>query len=117
MTPYELATRVYKSEPCARTFEEDLALHLRWGVVLARPDFFIMGRPVWSKAPPAQIVNPAVRFEYPVQVDCWHVYLAAGNLARAWDFLPFPLPLMSFERKNDLRFYSLERLRSLYCGT
>ena len=116
MTPYELAQQVYKTEPCARSFEEDVALHMAWGVVISRPDFFIMGRPVCSEAPHTDIVNPHVRFEYPAKVDCWHVYLAAGNIARAWNYLPFPLPLMSFERKNELRFYSLERLQRLYCG-
>lgn len=114
-SPYQKARDVYALETCARTFEEDLRLHLEWGVVISRPDFFIMGRPVCSSAAPAKIVDPHFRFES-IGIDCWHVYLAAGNVARAWAYLPFPLPLISFERKNVLKFYSLDRLKRLHCG-
>ena len=113
MSPYEKARHVYETEPCARTFDEDLRLHLAHGVVISRPDFFVMARPVSTLATPAKIVDPHFQFHAP---DAWHVYLAAGNIPRAWEYLPFHLPWISFERRNVLRFYSLDRLKRIHCG-
>ena len=104
MSPYQRARAVYASEPCARTFEEDMEHHLRHGFVFSTPDFFVMGRAVYSKAPHAQILNPAFQFHSDLQ-DCWHVYLMAGDIAMAWGILPYPLPMFSLERRNELRFY------------
>lgn len=111
MTSYQRAARVYELEPCARTFAEDVEWHLANGFVFSRPDFFVMGRPVVSQADPALVVG-LHRFPS-VVCDCWHVYLHAGNMARAWDMLPWELPLVSFERGNVLRVYRLAAIRRL----
>ena len=110
-TPYELARAVYDSEPCARTFAEDLDWHLVNGFVFSRPDFFVMGRPVVSTAEPALIVGQH-RFNSGA-CDCWHVYLMAGNITPAWAMLPWELPLLSFERGNELRIVPLASMRRL----
>lgn len=112
MTPYEQACKVYTTEPCARTFHDDLEAHMLNGFVFSRPDYFIMGRPVVRSAAPNLILDPWMRFPSRF-CDCWHVYLFAGNIVKAWEILPFPLEWMSFERKNDLRFYRLEDIRRL----
>jgi hypothetical protein len=111
-TPYEQAKAVYAKEHNARSFEEDLHWHLLNGYVISRPDFFVMGRHVDSKAPPGLIVNPSWLF-HPDTCDCWHVYLFAGDIARAFGIMPWELPLVSFERRNDLRFYPLASIRRL----
>lgn len=104
------AVAVYRREHCTRSFEQDLLLHSQHGYVFNEAAFFIMGRPVRHDAPAALIVNP--EFLFPAaNCDCWHVYLAAGDLSRAWDMLPYPLPWLSFERKNELRFYEAKRIR------
>jgi hypothetical protein len=108
VTPVELAAAVYEREPCARTFREDLEAHLRRGWVYGRPDFFAMGRPVDSKAERGDIVNPWVQFASP---DAWLVYLMAGDWRRALSLLPYPLPLIGWERGNILRFWSLHSLQ------
>jgi hypothetical protein len=97
------AMNVYAFEACPRTFEEDLIAHLMHGFVFSRPDIFLMGRPVISTASREDIVNPWYKFKS-ADCDCWHVYLCAGNAAKALDFVPFKLPLVSFERGNKLRF-------------
>lgn len=107
---YARAIEVYATEKCARTFAEDLSLHLHFGFVHSTPDYFIMGRPVLKAAPIEQIVNCRHIFTG-ITCDCWHVYLACGDIARAWEVLPWPLPWISFERKNELRFHELERIR------
>jgi hypothetical protein len=107
MTPFEQAVAVYSREPCARTFDEDLRLHLRNGYVVSTPDFFVMARPV-RRIIIEGICNPAIRFEKP---DCWHVYLLAGSIQKALTALPYDLPWMSWERGNVLRFYPLASIR------
>ena len=102
MTPYLEARQVYSREPCARTFDEDLAAHLYSGVVHSDPYSFIMARKVDSKADHSDIINPFYIFD---TWDCWHVWLFSGDMRRAFSFADEQLPLVSFERKNKLRFY------------
>lgn len=112
MSPYEQARAVYQREHCPRTFDQDLELHLRNGFVFSTPDFFIMGRHVFSKAPVSLIVDPANHFHRDV-CDCWHIYLFAGNIAKAFAIEPWPLSLFSMERKNELRFVPADSIRRL----
>lgn len=109
MSPYELAREVYRHEASARTFEEDVALHFRFGYVFSTPDAFIMGRPIQHDAPHEEIILPWVTFPDP---DCWLVWLAAGPKALEI-FLrhePFPCPYFAWERDNRLRFYTRSQL-------
>jgi hypothetical protein len=114
MTPYQQAKQVYEQEPCARRFEEDLLLHLDGGHVFSSPSAFVMFRGVWSGADPEHICNPAIHFPQ-TKIDCWHVYLAAGNFE--WDDRWFPCDLryFSFERKNRLRFRSFHKMKDRIC--
>lgn len=115
MTPYEQAKAVYAKERNARSFDEDCHWHFLNGYVISRPDFFVMGRHVDSKAEPGLIVNPSWLFD-PEKCDCWMIYLMAGDIAPAFDIMPFPLPLVCFERKNELHFQRLEDIRRLSGG-
>lgn len=110
MTPVEYAAAVYESEPCARTFKEDLEAHLLNGYVFSTPDYFVMGRAVDSKASYAEITNPWHVFE---SVDAWWVYLASGDLSQIILACPYGLPLIGFERLNKPRFYSANRITAL----
>lgn len=101
MTPYTLARSVYDAEPCARTFEVDLIAHLALGYVVSTPEVFAMFRPVHRDGGEG-IVDPFVSFPDP---DCWHIYLAAGDISLIHGFIPHPLPWVSWERKNRLRFH------------
>lgn len=109
MTTIVKAMQVYKREQCGSTFESDLSAHLDHGFVLSEPDFFVMYRPVWSGASVKDIIDPWVIHHGPI--DCWHMYLFAGNMARAWEYLRFDLPLVSFEKRNRLHFYRLDAFR------
>jgi hypothetical protein len=82
------------------------------GFVFVRPDLFIMGRPVQADAEARLIVDPAHHFPWEA-CDCWHVHLMAGNVVRAFALMPWPLPLVSFERNNDLRFYAMASIERL----
>lgn len=114
MTPVEQAAEVYQREPCARPFHVDLELHLLHGWVISTPDFFLMARPVSALAHPALIVNPA--FNSFVGINCWHVYLCAGDWRQALRVgieAAGAFPYVSFERRNRLRVH---RLRALIGG-
>lgn len=113
MKPIDRAAQVYGREWCARTFEEDLQLHFRYGYVVSTPRVFAMGRAVDSEARGGLVVNPVVRFDKP---DAWLVYLMAGDLREALRFLPYRLPKIGFERKNILRFYGFEDFTSRIDG-
>ena len=108
----DLIRRVYETEPCPRTFERDLWLHLCGGCVFSTPDLFVMGRGVARSAPVAEIVDPSVIFDRERQ-DCWWVYAAAGDLARMPQLLPYPLPWIGWERKNVPRIWPIERVLEL----
>lgn len=113
MTPFALARSVYESEPCARTFEEDFAAHLENGYVYNSPALFAMFRPVCTHWPDKWIIDPWEELhpaEYGI-ADCWHVYLAAGAIAELANLIPYPLPWVSFERKNRLRLHSYHEMR------
>lgn len=106
--PYLVAASVYQNEPCQRTFEEDLELHLMFGYVFSSPTMFMMGRAVEKDAPREKIVDPAFKFTNP---DTWLIYLAAGDLMEFFSREPYPLPWVGWERDNKLRFYRMEAVK------
>lgn len=110
MTPAEEAAAVYEKEPCARTFREDVEAHMLCGYVVATPEVFAMFRPVRWSAGQEAIVNP---WHAHVGCDTWHIYLAAGDVEQIRAMLPYPLPYVAFERKNQLRRCPLKRFSTL----
>ncbi len=85
-------------------FERDLGFYLTNGVVIARPDRFIMAKPIVA-AEGEDCWNP----EKP---DTWWVHCAVGKGALEWFLLqaPFRLPFIGFKRfkdkKQTARIYS-----------
>ena len=102
MRPVQRAAEVYHREYCPRTFKDDLEAHLLYGVVVSNDDLFLMARPVSQGDTYERITNPWVTYADP---DCWHLYLYSGHLRDAFACAPYPLPFVSFERKNKLRIY------------
>lgn len=105
------AAMVYERETCAHTLTEDLEWYLLNGFVFSRPDLFIMGRPVMRNAR-QELITGWHRFP-DAECDCWHVYLSAGNIVRAWDFMPWPLDWVSFERENVLRILPMSAIQRI----
>lgn len=113
LTPYEQVRKVYETEPCRRSFEEDLHLHLQTGYVFSTPTLFLMGRPVRRKAPTRWIVDPHHVFQNP---DAWLIYLAAGNMAEFFEKEPYELPWVGWEKRNVLRFYPMASIKGKLCS-
>lgn len=113
MTPFEAAINVYATEPCVRTFSEDLEAHFRHGYVFNTPDYFYMARPVHKGANHHDIVNPYVT--YPDHLcDCWHVYLFAGDMTALFAQAPRKFKWASFERHNRLRYYRWDNIEKSF---
>lgn len=117
MTPVEQAAHVYETEPCARTFREDLEAHLLNGYVFSTPELFVMGRPVDSSASYKLVTDPWHIF--PAETcDAWLCYLAAGDLHKMPAVIPYQLSKIGFERKNVLRYYPVGSLtHRILCST
>ena len=112
MTPVEQAASVYQSEPCVRSFKEDLEAHLIHGYVFSTPAAFVMGRPVQHDAPVELIINPWHVFPTE-QCDCWLVYLAAGDISEIRKFQPYPQKYIAWERKNSLKVHLSDHVHRL----
>ena len=114
MTPFLAAAAVYDREPCARSFEADLFLHLVHGVVVSTPDVFAMVRPVWSTWGIERLRTPS---ETAADGDCWWIWLAAGNVG---SLFAWPLPVrvwVGFERENIPKLIRFRDVRRLFRTT
>ena len=115
MKPVERAAAVYQREECFRPFVVDLELHLLHGYVFNTPDWFMLARPVWSKAPSELIVDPAFN-DFPV-LDTWHIHLFSGSniyrsALKAQQLAARVMENVSFQKRNRLKIY---RMADLMC--
>lgn len=105
-TPLELALAVYETEPCARSFGEDLWHHLERGYVVSTPEALALARPVWRDWPLDRLRRP---WESDPAGDCWWIWLLAGRMDVAMQWLPEPKKWLAYERGNSPRFFHHER--------
>jgi hypothetical protein len=78
-------------------FEAMLWLHLEYGVVISKPDCFLMGRPVERNAPGSHLLSITHRFEKP---NAWYVWCMAGNPCAAMLAMPHQLEFIGFRRRG-----------------
>jgi hypothetical protein len=104
MTPFDLAAQFQAADPDNIGLHEAIAAHLFSGVVISTPTVFLLIRPVDTRSNHLLFDDPWVTFQDP---DCWHCYLAAGDLSQFGRYIPSPLPLVSYVRKNSLRIHPL----------
>jgi hypothetical protein len=115
LSPYEQMAAMYEANPQERSFEWYCEWHMRHGFLFSTPVFFIMGRAVNK--------GFVERHGLPLQhvprefADTWYIHAMAGDMTRAWDILPYPLPWLAWERildgKRELRFYSAAEVKRL----
>ena len=110
VSAYDRARQVYAKELCARTLDHDILLHVMHGYAICRPDLLLLGRPVNREAGREAIVDPSVEHESP---DCWHIYLAVGDIREFFKFEPFSLGYYSWERNNELYVFKSEQVRRI----
>jgi len=116
MTPRQQAEHYYKANPGPPSLRADIYRHRAHGVAIDTPRLFLLARPVQIDCALHQITDTAFAFE-PMFCDCWHIQFLAGEMAEAFNFAPYPLPLVSMERHRAgrsrlviLEFKELRRL-------
>lgn len=88
-------------------FERDLGFYLTNGVVVSRPDRFIMAKPIVSKDGDDSWNDE--------KADCWYVHCAVGRGALEWFLMqaPFRLPFIAWRRfknkNNPLKIFSTSK--------
>ena len=120
-TPMNKVRMLYTAQS-PRTFEEDVTAHMAYGYLFAAPEYFLMGRPVCSKATQEEINNVWLNFPPPTW-DAWYVYAFAlrddqglrGLVKKLLRHIPFYLPLIAWERSGQsLHFFSTDKLIQKY---
>lgn len=111
-SPVERVAALYGGAEGGRSFREDLEAHLLNGYVFSTPEVFAMGRAVSSRAGTEAIRDPWHGFARE-DCDAWLVYAMAGRVEALLRLIPYPLPLLGWERagRNGLRFLAAERFR------
>jgi hypothetical protein len=107
LTPYEQAALRHLRDSPEVPFRVVIEGHLfNGGHLLAGPDFFLLGRPVMSTWSEDQILefNASAPRE---SADCWHVWLAAGDVPGMLGAIPYSLPFVSFHRHGRLKVMRL----------
>lgn len=121
MTPLDKVRSLY-TEDSPRTFEEDMTAHIASGYFFATPEYVLMARPVWSKAP-QHVINNVWNAFPPHLWDAWYVYaFAVANdrglcdvLTKLLRHIPFFLPLLAWERSGQsLEFFPTTKLIQKY---
>lgn len=119
VTPIERIREEYSLHPREQPFEYYLNWHLQHGFVFSTPDYFIMGRAIFranTEAETLDLINSLV-FVEEIDAEAWYVHAMAGDMSKAWEILPWPLPYIAFERlrgdRMELTVLHLERMKRL----
>ena len=115
MSPYERMAKLYAEEPEAKSFQWFVDVYLRNGwVVSANSDYFVMGKPVNSKAPVELFAQPEHVFQ-DAECDAWYISAMAGDMGKAWAAMPYYLPYLCYHRGQGgcrgLRFIRTTRIQ------
>lgn len=101
MSPYLAAHAAYHSGPppdCPWATLLDCLLQC--GTVISTPALFIMARPCRAADPPGNhgVIDP---LQFPENPDCWHIFLAAGDLSALRMMAPPVIyPWVSYFRRD-----------------
>jgi hypothetical protein len=101
------ALALYEREGETRTFEEDLAAFIHTGRVYITPTCILLAKAVPSTRDHHE---PWDTWE-PHECDAWLVWLAAGDLAEFFQYVPHPLPWLVWARRTRLRKWPYELAR------
>lgn len=104
------AEEVYRNEDCARSFEEDLYLHLHTPgcIVFKDEDNLALVRPVNEHDSYENLTYPGYISPEP---NAWWVYMLVGNVPFLISLLPNRFDRIGWERKNKPRFYNLNKVK------
>lgn len=110
MSPYQRAEARHLEFGSDWTFAEVIDAHGVVGYVHSTPDLFVMARQGHSDWNSDEFRDP---YATSSTGDCWHVWLLAGDFRAAMAFLPFPLPFVSYHRRDRLVVLTLDQVLRL----
>jgi hypothetical protein len=102
-----LALYARAGETQTRTFEEDLAAFIHTGRVYITPTCVLLAKAVPSTR---EFHEPWDTWE-PHECDAWLVWLAAGDLAEFFQYVPYELPWLVWARRDRLRKWPYDLAR------
>ena len=96
-SPIDAIREEYRLHPREESFQVYLDWHIENGFVFSTPQFFIMGRAIKVYDEDAKTKHGIDNFAVweREEENCWFVHSMAGDLSKAWDILPYPLPFLS----------------------
>lgn len=101
MSAYLSAHALYTDGDREVTWTEALDFHHQCGVVLSTPTVFVMARPVMMTWPDELHHTLTIA---PSSADGWHVWAAAGDLPKMFEFAKeIGARQISFQRRDDAR--------------
>lgn len=120
MSPFQTAVISYQKEPQNVPFEDYLEWHFRNGFVFSTPDMFVMGRAIHITEGNEELTQSDIdgfkRWPSEEQ-NAWYVHMFSGDLSQLFKYMPYPLPMLAFERvrsgKRELQIVSLNRIAVL----
>lgn len=112
MTPIEKLELLYDSQPTKRTLEEDMGLCVRYGYVIATPEYILMGKAISTDASDELIEDPGYAFPKALQ-NAWFIYAYTGSCQHFLSFMPYYLPFVAWRRRRaKLRWYPVDLIRA-----
>jgi len=114
MSAFEQACKLYDGRGFgAWDITQDMLWHAMHGYMLVTPCEFVLARPValvWGEERITDVSdNRLSENELTLSLDCWHITVAVGDMRELLSHLPYPLPFISFDRRNKFRVYPLSR--------
>jgi len=93
VSPWDRIVERYDKSESGELLAAQLSQNLSDGFVFSTPEYFIMGREIDGS---------------------WFIEAMAGDMSKAWDILPYPLPTISWRRfDNELHSYPLSVVKRL----
>jgi len=111
MSPIDELQALYHRYSPERDLEVDMGYFIRYGYVVATPEFVLMGKAIKRGAKWELINDPTYIFPKRQQ-DTWFVSAYAGRIKVLLDFWPYPLTWLAWQRQGGcLRYWTFERFR------
>jgi hypothetical protein len=114
MNAYQTAQLLYMNNGYTRAdLIHDIEWHSLNGYVVSTPCELALARPVsslWSESIICDLGDTQLsKDELTLPLDCWHITCVVGNLKHLFEFLPFNLPYISYERNYKFHIHPLAK--------
>jgi len=111
MSPIDELQSIYSRYCPTRSLEVDMGLFIRYGYVLATPEFVVMGKAI-KKGAKWELINDPTYVFATAASDTWFVSAFAGHQKDFLAFLPYEMKWLAWQRRGScLRYWALDKFR------